>query len=131
VVLLLPGAWRHWARVVGWRFGFQCLMRWCGVHAVKNRRRVGIHHHRRKSARRPSTVASACVQVGTGVSDVDRQKLREKLQPVLVGAGPGIKAPFCYRLVWVWVCVCGGGSLSQAAAASVHGPCSGVGLASH
>jgi len=31
------------------------------------------------------------------MSDLDRQKMREKLEPVLVEAGPGDKPPPCYR----------------------------------
>lgn len=36
------------------------------------------------------------------MSDLDRQKMREKLQPVLIEGGPGVKAPPCYRWVWFW-----------------------------
>jgi ATP-dependent DNA ligase len=46
-------------------------------------------------------VLRAACRVGSGMSDLDRQKMREKLQPVLIEGGPGAKAPPCYRCAWV------------------------------
>eukprot|EP00879_Flechtneria_rotunda_P020198 GHRR01021239.1.p1 GENE.GHRR01021239.1~~GHRR01021239.1.p1 ORF type:complete len:808 (+),score=213.95 GHRR01021239.1:1223-3646(+) len=37
-------------------------------------------------------------RVGTGMSDVERQQLRERLQTSLIRSGPGVKPPRCYRI---------------------------------
>lgn len=45
----------------------------------------------------PHLSAPHQARVGTGMNDSERAKTREKLQPVLEEAGPGTKAPPCYR----------------------------------